>query len=471
VKKHSLFGLLTAVLLALLYLAPPAQAQSMTLVGEVTVRFHTVVNIRSGDSTDHALIAKGQPGQIFPTTGQTAAGWYEIILPDYRFAYISPKLVYFRAFETPIQHDPAAPYRPVEVPKDPTPPPGASYPTNPNRIPGIPNLPEYQEYSYYDGELAVFAGPGTFYHRAAGGQATLGGGRIRVWGVENDWAMIGYDLTNGLYRIGYVPASHFPAALNLQPLDFAYREVTVISPAFLTDDPLVQPGWLFELPIGSKVVLLAYEAFADHWAYIETYYQGQPIRGFVNRVFLAEGPLPTPTPTPIPTQTPVPTPCPEETLHITGDGVLPNTVTFSFSGPPEAVYSGPGTNYHRAAGGRATVGGGRLRLWGTTGDWAMIGYGLSNNLYRIGYVPKSMLPPGACAPEIVFNTRGATITSTAPVNDDPIIHPVPLFELPEGTRVTLLAYETFANHWAYIETTFEGKPFRGFVNKTRLQPD
>ena len=57
-----------------------------------------------------------------------------------------------------------------------------------------------------------------------------------------------------------------------------------MSPANLTDDPIINPTWLFEIPTGTEVTLLAYENFVDHWAYIETTYNGQPIRGFVNKI-------------------------------------------------------------------------------------------------------------------------------------------------------------------------------------------
>ncbi len=151
-----------------------------------------------------------------------------------------------------------------------------------------------------------------------------------------------------------------------------------------------------------------------------------------------------------------------------GTYFLPAFQSFSMSGSALPVYSGPGTEYYRAASGKATVGGGRLRLWGTQGDWALIGYGLSNNLYRIGYIQKSALPAGLDVPELAFSYQTVRTVADAPLNDDPIIKPVMIFRIPAGTEVTLLAYETFSNHWAYIETTFNGQPIRGFVRKENI---
>ena len=377
------------------------------------------------------------PGQLFQTTGQTANSWYEILMPDNRIAYISGKLVYFKPYSTARQAVPAP-----QPPAAPTPAP-YNYSTNLDRIPYINNLPPTVEHSYYGEPVAVYSGPGTAYARAAGGQATLGGGIIKIWGTDGDWALVGYGLSNNLYRVGYILADVLSGSVYMQPIAFSYREVTVISPASLTDDPIINPTWLFEIPVGTRVTLLAYETFAEHWAYIETYYGGQPVRGFINRARITEEPVYSATQA----MPPQPTyyPCPSETVYITGSGVLPPTKSFSYTADPQAIYSGPGTHYHRAANGRATMGGGSLRIWGTTNGWAMIGYGLSNNLYRVGYMRASALPYGVCVPEIVFNNQTATITSTAALTDDPILHPTWLFEIPAGTQVTLLAYENFAS--------------------------
>lgn len=148
--------------------------------------------------------------------------------------------------------------------------------------------------------------------------------------------------------------------------------------------------------------------------------------------------------------------------------VLPAFQSFSMSGSAQPVYSGPGTEYYRAASGKAAVGGGRLRLWGAQGDWALIGYGLSNNLYRIGYIKKSALPSSLDVPELAFSYQTVRTVADAPLNDDPIIQPVMIYRIPAGTEVTLLAYETFSNRWAYIETTFNGQPIRGFVRKENI---
>ncbi len=148
----------------------------------------------------------------------------------------------------------------------------------------IPILPAYQSFSYTGKAVAVYTGPGTKYLRANSGKANLGGGRVRVWGLDGNWALIGYGLSNNLYRVGYVPKSVIPANLQVPQLVFARRQGTIVSKASLTDDPIVNPTWLFEIPVGTKVTILAYENWKDHWAYIETVYNGKPVRGFINKI-------------------------------------------------------------------------------------------------------------------------------------------------------------------------------------------
>jgi len=158
---------------------------------------------------------------------------------------------------------------------------------------------------------------------------------------------------------------------------------------------------------------------------------------------------------------------------ITEPLILPAHINHSYSGKSIPVYSGPGTDYARAANGKASLGGGRIRIWGSDGDWVMIGYGLSNNLYRVGYIQRSQLPASLDIQPLHFGSQTATVVSEASLTDDPIVNPTWLMKIPVGTKVTLLAFENFVNppHWAYIETTFNGQPIRGFVNKIRVKLD
>lgn len=145
---------------------------------------------------------------------------------------------------------------------------------------------------------------------------------------------------------------------------------------------------------------------------------------------------------------------------------LPKYQTFSLGKGTYPVYSGPGSGYYRAQNNKAAVAGGKLRVWGKIGNWALIGYGLSNNLYRIGYISTKAIPTKVKVPDLILGNEQVKVKKAAPLYDDPIIKPIKIFDIKAGTTVTLLAY--LDSRWAYVETKYGSKPIRGFVNKANL---
>ncbi len=135
------------------------------------------------------------------------------------------------------------------------------------------------------------------------------------------------------------------------------------------------------------------------------------------------------------------------------------------------VYSGPGTEYYRAADGQARYAGGQARIYGYVGDWALIGYGYGSNLYRIGYVDKSAVPAGESVGPLSLGNAPMTMAREGNLTDDPILSPTDgrMARLPAGTPVVALAYTGDGNHWTYVEVTLDGQPARGFVATSNLQ--
>ena len=68
----------------------------------------------------------------------------------------------------------------------------------------------------------VFSGPGRHYYRANMGKAMYGGGAARVYGMEGDWIMMGYQTSGGDYRIGYV---HKDALNTAQYVDGTIQQI------------------------------------------------------------------------------------------------------------------------------------------------------------------------------------------------------------------------------------------------------
>ena len=66
-----------------------------TYVGTVVVTHTRPANLRKGPSMKNAVIGKADPGTSFPVVAVEKGGWYQILLPDGKTAYISGSMVAF----------------------------------------------------------------------------------------------------------------------------------------------------------------------------------------------------------------------------------------------------------------------------------------------------------------------------------------------------------------------------------------
>ncbi|NLX83828.1 MAG: hypothetical protein GXZ04_08485, partial [Clostridiales bacterium] len=178
---------------------------------------------------------------------------------------------------------------------------------------------------------------------------------------------------------------------------------------------------------------------------------------------------PTAEPTADPTAEPTAEPTPEPTAPpVTKVPNLPQYQSIRFKEGSYPVYTGPGTNYYRVE--KATVGGGVCRLYGTDGDWLLMGYGTSDGGYRIGYITKDALPDDIKTEALTFSANQVKLNTEARLIDDPIINAKQIGRLPAGSTVTLLAYLEEGSSWAYIEVAdFNGKPARGFIKRNNFE--
>lgn len=123
------------------------------------------------------------------------------------------------------------------------------------------------------------------------------------------------------------------------------------------------------------------------------------------------------------------------------------------------VYSAPSEDSWRGADGKASV---SLRdteglyTFGMIGDWQLIEYRVSLGASRVGYIQQEieygnwpLLPTAVHA----FNDTWLT--------DDPNVSQHHLMTIPEDTELTALS--VYPPAYAYVETTLEDKPIRGFV--------
>lgn len=136
-----------------------------------------------------------------------------------------------------------------------------------------------QKVSFSGGKkYEVYQGPGEEYGRAGNGKASVSTNDwIQLFGRENGWIMIQYDISSDHMRIGWIPEAALPS--NAKVLDLQYTPVTVrtIEQVNLTDDPLASQASVAVFPADSTVTWLA---SMGEWAYVECT-GSQLLRGFV----------------------------------------------------------------------------------------------------------------------------------------------------------------------------------------------
>ncbi|MBR2054253.1 MAG: cadherin-like beta sandwich domain-containing protein [Clostridia bacterium] len=187
------------------------------------------------------------------------------------------------------------------------------------------NLDQYAS-AKFGKNYPVYSGPGENYYRANSGKALYGsGGTARVYGVTGNWILIGYQLSNGDYRIGYIAKEAINYMTNIKGdinynLTFDNILMYTKTAVPITDDPIIKCKGITTLAANTPVTLLA---TMEQWAYIEVQDGPQKMRGFVKADYLvsANGTgIPTAAPvypivTPMPTVRPYVTPAPTTPVY------------------------------------------------------------------------------------------------------------------------------------------------------------
>ena len=138
-----------------------------------------------------------------------------------------------------------------------------------------PSEPALRTGEKYD----VFSAPGRGSYRPAGGKAVMSTNDwVQVFGQEDGWVLVQYDISSGQMRFGYVDASVLPRGVMTPELDWAEIPYILVADAAVTDDPLNSCKTLTQLQAGTEVVCLAR---MGSWLYVETEISGQPARGFI----------------------------------------------------------------------------------------------------------------------------------------------------------------------------------------------
>ena len=149
----------------------------------------------------------------------------------------------------------------------------------------VPSIPaggmQAQRVKFTGGQrFPVYSGPGALYYRAAGGKAAVSTNDwIQVFGVEDGWALIQYDISASHMRIGYIDASALPKGASVPSLQFMPQTMLLSRDAALTDDPLFSKETVLQLKQGQELIRLS--GIGVEWAYVEVMNGQTAMRGFV----------------------------------------------------------------------------------------------------------------------------------------------------------------------------------------------
>ena len=128
------------------------------------------------------------------------------------------------------------------------------------------------------------------------------------------------------------------------------------------------------------------------------------------------------------------------------------------------IYAAPSRNAYRGANGKALVStNGDVYAAGFENGWLLVMYATNNGAVRVGYVSSEDMKDRLTLPMLTFMYQPVTLAQAAYLTDDPATSFSQICALPPGTQVTYLTGYQNRMDWAYVETTADGKPVRGFI--------
>ena len=133
-------------------------------------------------------------------------------------------------------------------------------------------------------KYAVYSGPGEYYLRSGNGKASVSTNDwIQVFGRENGWIMIQYDITSDHMRIGWIREDALPKKTSVKELGLGDYKVYTTVQCAMTDDPLFSGTSVATIPAGTELIWLS---TMGNWTYVEWGGITQPGRGFIKTDYL-----------------------------------------------------------------------------------------------------------------------------------------------------------------------------------------
>lgn len=134
-------------------------------------------------------------------------------------------------------------------------------------------------------------------------------------------------------------------------------------------------------------------------------------------------------------------------------------------GKKYAVYSAPSEGSERGANGKATVSTNDwIQVFGKENGFILIQYAVNSTHMRFGYIDATSLPKHADVSAMDWMYIDAWLLDGGLLTDDPLYSQTTLVQLPQGSKVTILAT---LDNWAYVE--YDSDTYcRGFVDSDLL---
>lgn len=161
--------------------------------------------------------------------------------------------------------------------------------SNPPSLPSGSQLSAAEIHFTGGQKFPVYMGPGADYPRAGGGKAMVSTNDwIQVFGRENGFILIQYDITADQMRFGYITEDALPKNASVPTLELKAEEAVITQSTYLTDEPLKGQARIRSLSPGKNGVTFLSQM--GDWAYVEVHEGGQKMRGFVPAYALSRKP-------------------------------------------------------------------------------------------------------------------------------------------------------------------------------------
>ena len=130
-------------------------------------------------------------------------------------------------------------------------------------------MPQAQNIKFTSNKkCAVYSGPGKHYLRSANGKASVSTNDwIQVFGYQDDWILIQYDISSDHMRIGWIQKSALPKKASVSQLNMSNTPAYTVQQAIVTDDPLNSQQSIYTIPQGQQVTFLMKMGSWDYVSY------------------------------------------------------------------------------------------------------------------------------------------------------------------------------------------------------------